>query len=68
MYPYSNNYYDFQRFFLFRNKARNAGRFRKNAGMREISQSAGFPARLRDGVAHPGGSNLQLATETCEFS
>ena len=35
--------------FLFRNKARNAGRSRKNVGMREISRNAGFPARLRDG-------------------
>ena len=49
MSPYSKNYCDFQRFLLFRKKARNAGRFRKNAGMREISQNAGFPARLRDG-------------------
>ena len=32
MSPYSNNYCDFQRFLLFQNKARNAGRFRKNAG------------------------------------
>ena len=39
----------FSDFFHFRNKARNAGRSRKNAGMREISQNAGFPARLRDG-------------------
>ena len=28
------------------NKAKNAGRSRKNAGMREIHQNAGFPARL----------------------
>lgn len=50
------NYCDFQRFLLFRNKARNAGRSGKNAGMREISQNAGFPARLRDGwhlCVHP---------------
>ena len=46
---YSENYCDFQRFLLFRNKVRNAGRSGKNAGMREISQNAGFPARLRDG-------------------
>ena len=32
-----------------RNKARNARRFAKNAGMREIYKNAGFPARLRDG-------------------
>ncbi len=31
------------------NKAKNAGRSRKNAGMRKIRQNAGFPARLRDG-------------------
>ena len=31
------------------NKAKNAGRSRKNAGMLEIHQNAGFPARLRDG-------------------
>ena len=37
------------RFSLFQNKARNAGRSDKNAGMREISQNAGFPARLWDG-------------------
>ena len=43
---YSYNYCDFQRFLLFRNKARNAGRSGKNAGMREINQNAGFPARL----------------------
>ena len=49
MSPYSQNYCDFQRFLLFRNKARNAGRSRKNAGMREISQNAGFPTWLRDG-------------------
>ena len=49
MSPYSYNYWDFQRFLLFRNKARNAGRSRKNAGMRERSQNAGFPARLREG-------------------
>ena len=34
---------------LFRKNARNAGRSGENAGMREISQNAGFPARLRDG-------------------
>ena len=32
MSPYSDNYCDFQRFLLFRSKARNAGRSRKNAG------------------------------------
>ena len=42
--PYSKHYCDFQRFFLFRNKAKNAGRSGKNAGMQEISQNAGFPA------------------------
>ena len=41
MSAYSYNYCDFQRFLLFRNKARNAGRSGKNAGMREISQNAG---------------------------
>ena len=40
---------DFERFLSFRNKARNAGCSHTNAGMREISQNAGFPARLRDG-------------------
>ena len=30
-------------------KAKNAGRFRKIAGMREGRQNAGFPARLQDG-------------------
>ena len=34
---YSENYCNFQRFLLFRNKARNARRSRKNAGMREVS-------------------------------
>ena len=48
MCPYSSNYCAFQRFLLFRNKARNAGCSRKNAGVREESQNAGFPARLRD--------------------
>ena len=33
----------------FSNKAKNAGRSRKNAGMREIHKNAGFPAQLRDG-------------------
>ena len=32
LFPYSENYYGFQRFLLFQNKARNAGRSRKNAG------------------------------------
>ena len=32
MAPYSYNYCDFQRFLLFRNKARNAGRSDENAG------------------------------------
>ena len=35
--------------FASQNKAKNAGRSGKNAGMREIHQNAGFPARLRDG-------------------
>ena len=35
--------------FVSQNKGKNAGRSRKNAGMRERSQNAGFPARLRDG-------------------
>ena len=35
--------------FVSQNKAKNAGRSRKNAGMREIHQNARFPARLRDG-------------------
>ena len=39
----------FFRKFVSQNKAKNAGRSRKNAGMREINQNAGFPARLRDG-------------------
>ena len=46
MSPYSERYCDFQRFLLFLNKAGNAGRSRKNAGIREISQNAGYPARL----------------------
>ena len=41
MSPYSENYCDFQGFFYFE---MNAGRSRKKA---EISQNAGFPARLR---------------------
>ena len=49
MSPSSWNYCDFQQFLLFRNKARNAGRSGENAGMRQISQNAGFPARLQDG-------------------
>ena len=39
----------FSAIFVISNMARNAGRSGKNAGMREISQNAGFPARLRDG-------------------
>ncbi len=39
----------FVRQFVSQNKAKNAGRSGKNAGMREIRQNAGFPARLRDG-------------------
>ena len=39
----------FVRKFVSQNKAKNAGRSGKNAGMREIHQNAGFPARLRDG-------------------
>ena len=35
MSPYSYNPCDFQRFLLFRNKARNAGRSGKNAGNKE---------------------------------
>ena len=35
--------------FVSQNKAQNAGRSQKNAGMREIHQNGGFPARLRDG-------------------
>ena len=35
--------------FVSQNKAINAGRSGKNAGMREIRQNAGFPARLWDG-------------------
>ena len=42
MSPDSENYCDFQQFLLFRNKARNAGRSQKIAGMQEISQNAGF--------------------------
>ena len=40
---------DFYRNFVSQNKAKNAGRSRKNAGMREIDRNAGFRARLRDG-------------------
>ena len=39
----------FVRKFVSQNKAKNARRSGKNAGMREIHQNAGFPARLRDG-------------------
>ena len=39
----------FSAIFFLQNKARNAGRSGENTGMREISQNAGFPARLRDG-------------------
>ena len=39
----------FVRKLVSQNKAKNAGRSWKNAGMREIRQNAGFPARLRDG-------------------
>ena len=46
MSPYSYSYCDFQRFLY---KARNAGRSGENAGMREISQNAGFPAWLWEG-------------------
>ena len=63
MSSYSENYCDFLRFLLFRNKAKNAGRSRKNAGMREISQNAGFPARLRDGwylCGHRGNGRTDL--------
>ena len=58
--PYSWNYCDFQRFF-FQNKARNAGRSGENTGMREISQNAGFPARLRDGW------HLSMVTQVGSF-
>ena len=60
MSPYSWNYCDFQRFF-FQNKARNAGRSGENTGMREISQNAGFPARLRDGW------HLSMVTQVGSF-
>ena len=40
---------EFVRKIVSQNKAKNAGRSGKNAGMREIRQNAGFPARLRDG-------------------
>ena len=39
----------FVRKIVSQNKAKNAGRSGKNAGMREIRQNAGFPARLREG-------------------
>ena len=44
----------FVRKFVFQNKAKNAGRSGKNAGMREIGlrKNAGFPARLRDEQEH----------------
>ena len=35
MSPYNENDCDFQRFLLFQNKARNAGRSRKNAGNKQ---------------------------------
>ena len=39
----------FVRKFVSQNQVKNVGRSGKNAGMREIHQNAGFPARLRDG-------------------
>ena len=39
----------FVRKFVSQNKTKNEGRSGENAGMREIHQNAGFPARLRDG-------------------
>ena len=48
----AENCCDFQfseNFDFSRNKGTNAGRFRKNAGMREERRNEGFPARLRDG-------------------
>ena len=38
-----------ERFSSSQNYAKNAGRSSKNAGMRESSKNAEFPARLRDG-------------------
>ena len=46
MTPYGQIYCDFQRFLLFLNKARNAGRSRKNAGDK---LKCGISPRLRDG-------------------
>ena len=46
---------------LFQNKARNAGRSGENTGMREISQNAGFTARLRDGW------HLSMVTQVGSF-
>ena len=43
------NYREFRRFFSPPKKPKNAGCFGKNAGMRETTKFAGFPARLRDG-------------------
>ena len=43
------NYRKFRRFFSPPKKPKNAGCFGKNAGMRETTKFAGFPARLRDG-------------------
>ena len=43
------NYCEFRRFFSPPKKPKNAGCFGKNAGMRETTKFAGFPARLRDG-------------------
>ena len=49
MSPYSLKLLRFSAIFVIRNKAKNAGRSGENAGMREISQNAGFTERLRDG-------------------
>ena len=57
MSPYSENYCDFQRFLLFRNKARNAGRSRKNAGNKP---------KCRISRTIPGGLTPRVSTSEVE--
>ena len=49
-YVLSTNYFRrTEKIFSPPKKPKNAGCFGKNAGMRETTKFAGFPARLRDG-------------------
>ena len=61
-----------QRFLLFRNKARNAGRSGENAEMREISQNAGFPCtiagRLTPMLFQVSESNIKQNTACLNFN